>query len=138
MRRTLERKAHQIDQVRVQRRNHEAGAGNGDDQIDVGGEKAGALKALFGGFAAELDGVIDVFIVGLGQGARLDGVVDGEDGVAMMDLGIIHDGHHGFEAAFGDIKDAAHVVFHVVAGDGEGGESSGGRGDGGIRRIAVR
>ncbi len=130
--------AHQIDEVCVQGRNHETGAGNGDDQVDVGGEKSGALEALFSGFTAELDGVIDVFIVGLGQGARFNGVVDGENCVAMMNLGIINDGHHGFEAAFGDIKDATHIVFHVVAGDGEWGDSGSSRGDGGIRGIAVR
>jgi hypothetical protein len=56
----------------------------------------------------------------------------------MMNLGIINDGHHGFEAAFGDIKDAAHVVLHVVTGDGERRDSGSGRGDGGIGGIAVQ
>ena len=57
-------KAHQIDQVRVQRRNHEAGAGHGDDQIDFVRRRAGALQTLFSRLAAELDGVLDVFLVG--------------------------------------------------------------------------
>ena len=58
-------KSHQLDQVGIKRRNHEAGAGNGDDQIDVFGPETSLRQALFGGFPAQLYGVFNVFVVGL-------------------------------------------------------------------------
>src|SRR5208337_1333521 len=70
---------HQLDQVGVKRGDHETRAGNGDNQINVFGTHAGALEAFFGSFAAKLDGVLDVFIIGLGQRPGFDGVIDGEN-----------------------------------------------------------
>ncbi len=35
--------------------------------------------------------------------------------MTMVHLGVIHDGHHGFQAAFGNIEDTAHVILDVVA-----------------------
>src|SRR5580704_110542 len=32
-----------------------------------------------------------------------------------MDLGVVHDAHHGFQFALGDVEYPAHVIFHVVA-----------------------
>ncbi len=80
--------------------------------------KMRAFEAFFGGFAAELDGVLDVFVVRLLKRAGLDGVGDREDRVAFVHLRVIDDRHHGFELALGDVEDAAHVVLDVFAGDG--------------------
>jgi hypothetical protein len=76
--------------------------------------------------------VLDVFVVGFRKTARFDSVIDGKDGVALVNLRVIDDGHHGFEAALGDVEDAAHVVLHVVARDGVGRESRCGGGDSGM------
>jgi len=124
--------------VGVERRNHEAGAAHGDDEVDFVGAKVRAFESFFGGFAAELDGVLDVFLVGLLESARLDRVGDRENRVALMHLRVIDDRHHSFELAFGDVEDAAHVVLHVIAGDevlGNGGR--GGENDR-IRRCGTR
>ena len=104
--------------MRVERGDHEAGAGDGDDEIDFVGLEACALEAFFRGFAAELDGVLHVLLIGLLEGAGLDRVGDGENGVAFVDLGIVHDAHHGLEFALGYVEYAAHVVLHVFARDG--------------------
>ena len=101
----------------VERRNHEAGTGNGNDQVYFVGAQTGALQTFFRGFLSQLDGVLNVFLIGLIQGARFDGVFDGKNGVAFVYLSIVHDGHHGFEAALRDIEDAPHVIFHIIAGD---------------------
>jgi len=125
--------SHQIDEVSIQRRDHEARAGYRDDHIDFIGPQARALQALFRSFAAELHGMLDVFVVCLRKRARLDDVVEGEDGVPLVNLGVIDDAHHRFEAALGNVKDASHVYLHVIARDGVGRERGGRRGDGGIR-----
>ena len=121
----------------IERRNHKAGAGDADDEVNVSRAHAGALEALFRGFLAELDGVLHVLVVGLGEWPGLDGVINGKNGMAIVDLGVVHDGHHGFDAALRDLEDAAKVIFHVIAGDTVGRERSSGRGDGRMRRMAV-
>jgi len=123
--------------VGVERRDHEAGAGDGDDEVDVLRLGAGALQAALSGLAAELHGVPDVLLICFLEVAGLDGVVDGEDRVALVDLSVVDDSHHGFEAALGNVEDAAHVVLDVVASDGVLGERRGGRGDGAVRAISV-
>src|SRR6058998_1762854 len=40
-----------------------------------------------------------------GKRARLDGVVDGENGVARVHLRVVHDAHHGFEPPLRDVED---------------------------------
>jgi hypothetical protein len=127
-----------IDQVGVQRRNHESRARDGNDEIDLIGAEVRATEAFLGGLAAELHGMIDVLVIRLGEGARLNGVVDGEDGVTLVDLGVIDDSHHGFEPPLGNVKDATHVVFHVVTSDQIGRESGGSSCDCCVRRVAVR
>jgi len=82
-------------------------------QVDVGGAGRRA-RGTFHAVRGRAYGVT-IFIVGLGRGeARW--CSHGENAWRY------EPGHfnetHGFEAAFGDIKDAA-LVFHVVAGDGE-------------------
>src|ERR1700742_1051009 len=110
--------AHQVDQMSVERRNHEAGAAYGDDEVDFVGAKVRAFEAFFGGFATELDGALDVLIICLAKGARLDDVVDGEARMALVALGVVDNPHHGFELALWDVEYAAHVVLHFFAGDG--------------------
>src|SRR6266478_4019302 len=80
-------------------RNPESRAGHRDDHIDLIGLQARALQALFRGFPAELDGMLDVFVVGLREWTRLDGVVEREDSVPIVNLGVIDDAHHRFETA---------------------------------------
>lgn len=77
--------------------------------------------------------MVHILLIGFLQRARLDGVLDGENGVALVDLGVVDDAHHGFELAVWNIKDAAHVIFDVVAGDGMR-RKSGGTGDDGNGR----
>lgn len=103
--------------MRVERRNHEAGAGNCNNEVNFVGTKGSTAETFFGGFAAKLDGVLDIFIVCLRKSTWLNRIFDGEDGMALMNLGVIDDSHHGFDAALGNIEDAAHVIFHVVASD---------------------
>src|ERR1700740_79252 len=38
--------------------------------------------------------------------------------MALVHLGVVDDGHHGFEAALRDVEDAPHVILHVIARDG--------------------
>ena len=84
--------------------------------ISVGTETS-LGQALFGSFPTELYGVLNVFVIGLTEGPGFDSVVDGENGVTLVHLGIVHDGHHRFHAAVGDVKHPAHVIFHVIASD---------------------
>ncbi len=86
--------SHQVNKVGVQRRNHEARAGDGDDQVDLIGPQARALQAFFRGFPSELHRMLDVFVVGLRQRAGFDRVVERKDGMPLVDLGVIHDAHH--------------------------------------------
>jgi hypothetical protein len=51
--------------------------------------------------------------------------------VALVDGGIVHNGHHGFQAAFRDVEYATHVVLDVVTGDQMGRESRSRSGNGG-------
>src|SRR4029077_14360933 len=81
--------------------------------------------------------MLHVLIVGFLEGAGLDRVLDGENRVPLVDLRVVHDRHHGFQATLGDVEDAAHVVLHVVAGDGVLGQRGGGRGDGAVERIGL-
>ena len=62
--------------------------------------------------------MLDVFVIGLRERARLDGVIEREDGMPVVNLGVINDAHHCFEAALGNVKDASHVDLYVVARDG--------------------
>ena len=101
--------AHQIDQVRVERRNHEAGAADGDDEVDFVRAKVRAFETFFGGFAAELDGVLDVFLIGLLETAWLDDVFNRENRMTLVNLSVIDDRHHGFELALWDVEDATHL-----------------------------
>ena len=129
--------AHQIDEVRIERGDHETGAGNGNDQIDFVRAQPGALQAFFRRFAPQLNGMFDVFLVGLHQRAGLDDVIDGENGVALVHLGVVDDAHHGFELALGNIEHAAHVILHLVARDGVRRQGRRGRGDRAVRGIRV-
>jgi hypothetical protein len=103
--------------MRVERRNHEAGAGNRDDQIDFVGAHSGAFETLLRGALAELNGVLHVFLIGFFERARLDCVINRKNHMALVDLSIVHDGHHGLEPPFGNLEDPAHVILHVIAGD---------------------
>jgi hypothetical protein len=111
-------KTHEIDEVRVKRGNHESGARNGDDQIHFIRAESGTLQTFLRGLPAELNRMLHVFLIGLGKGAWLDRVFDGKDGITLLDLRVVDDGHHGFQAPVRNIKDATHVVFHVVASNG--------------------
>ncbi len=82
--------------------------------------------------------MLDVFVIGLAEGSGLDGVVDGEDGVALMDLGVVNDGHHGFNAAIRNIENLSHVIFHVIARDKVRGHGSCGGTDGRNWGVPVR
>ena len=53
------------------------------------GSDTRALQAVFRRFAAELDRVLDVFLVGLRKRARLDGVFDRENRVAFVHLRVV-------------------------------------------------
>ena len=130
-------KTHQVNEVCVQRRNHEAGTGDRNNEVDIFRLEAGAFQAFLGGLATQLHRVFDVFVVGFRKRARLDGVVEGENGVPLVHLGIIHDAHHGFETPLGDVKDAAHVVLHVLARDGVRRERRGGGGNGRMHCVNV-
>jgi hypothetical protein len=79
--------------------------------------QAGALQAFLGGLSPELHGMFDVFVVGLGKRARLDDVIDGENRVAFVNLGVIDDAHHRFDLALGNVEHALHVVLHVLPSD---------------------
>ena len=94
------------------------------------GFAAGALQAAFRRLAAQLHRMLHVLIVGFLQVARLNGVLDGENRVALVHLCVVHDGHHRFQAPLRDVEDAAHVVLHVVASDGVLGQGRGRCGDG--------
>jgi hypothetical protein len=37
--------------------------------------------------------------------------------VALVNCGIIYDGHHGFQPAFRDVEHAAHVILDVLSRD---------------------
>ncbi len=117
----------------VQRRNHEARAGHRDDHIDVIGLQSRALQTLFRRFPAQLHRMLDIFVIRLRKRARLDGVVEREDSVPVVNLRVINDAHHRLEAALRDVKDAAHVDLHVLARDGIGRERRGRGGDRGMR-----
>ena len=110
-------KTHQVDEMGVERRNHEPGARDGDDKVDVFRPEAGAFQAFLRRFPAQFHGMLDVFVVRFRKRTRLDGVVDGKDGVPLVHLRVVHDAHHGFQAPLGNIEDAPHVILHVVAGD---------------------
>lgn len=131
-------KSHQLDEVRVKGRNHEAGTGNSDDQIDFVWPETSLLQALFGGFPAKLYGVLNVFVVGFAEGTRFNRIVDRENGVALVHLGVVHDGHHSFHAPVRDLKDPSHVIFNVIARDKVWGQSSGRRRDRGNCGIPIR
>ena len=127
-------KTHQIDQMGVERRNHEPGARHRDDQVDVLGLETRTLQTALGSLAAELHRMLHILIVRFLQVARLDGVLDRENRVPLVDLRIVHDGHHRFQAALGNVEDPAHIKFHVFAGDGVLGQSRSNRRDGTVRR----
>jgi hypothetical protein len=99
----------------VERRNHESSTRDRNDQIDIRRLKAGTLEAFLGCFAAEFNGVFYVLFIRLREGPGLDGVFDGENSVTIVNAGIVHNTHHGLELTLGNIEDAAHVIFHVVA-----------------------
>ena len=101
----------------IERRNHEPRTGDRDEQVDLLRAHPGALEACFRRRASQLHRVLDVLLIGFGERARLDGVVDGKQGVALAHLGIVDDAHHGFHAALRDFEHAAHVILHVVARD---------------------
>ena|SRR2546425_11357116 len=77
--------------------------------------------------------MLDVFIVRLREWARLDGVVERKDGMPVVNLSIIDDAHHRFEASLGDVENPSHIDLYVFARDGVGRQCGGRRGDGGIR-----
>ena len=109
--------AHEFNEVGVEGRNHEAGTGDGDDEVNILRAQGGFGETLFGSFAAKFDGVFDVLVIGLAKCSRFNRVIDRENRVTLVDLSVIDNGHHGFDAALGDVKDTAHVIFHVIARD---------------------
>ena len=62
----------------IERRNHEAGARDRDNQVDLFRLEACAFQAFSRCFPAKLYCVFDVFVVGFRKRARLDGVIDRE------------------------------------------------------------
>src|SRR5260370_22273868 len=80
--------SHQINEMSVERGNHEAGARDGNDQINFIRAHTRALEAFFRRFSSELDGVLDVFLIGLIEGARFDRVLDRENRMALVHLSI--------------------------------------------------
>src|SRR5260370_25235774 len=118
----------------VERGIYDDGARYSNVQITVVRARTRALEAFFRRFSSELDGVLDVFLIGLIEGARFDRVLDRENRMALVHLSIVDDAHHGFELAFRNVKDAPHVVLHVFAGDGMGWKGRGRRRDGAVRR----
>jgi hypothetical protein len=46
-----------------------------------------------------------------------DSVIDRKNGVAVVDLSVVYDRHHGVQAAFGNVEDLAKIELNVVAGD---------------------
>lgn len=127
-----------VDEIGVEGRNDDAGAGDGDEEIDIGGAKRGASESGAGGLAAEADGVLAIFGGDLAERARFDEIVDGENAVAAIDAGMVENGEHGLEAAFVDREDSAHVALHVFARQGVGRERGGDGEDGACRLRNVR
>ena len=106
-----------MNQMRIERRNHEPGAGDGDDEVDFLRRHSGAFETLFRRFAPQLDGVFDIFVIRFRERSRFNGVVNRKDGVPRLHLRVVHNRHHRFEPALRDVEHAAHVIFHVIARD---------------------
>jgi hypothetical protein len=82
--------------------------------------------------------MIHVLIVGLTEWPGLDGVVDRENRMALLDAGVIDDRHHRFDTTFWNFEDAPKVVLHVIAGNEIGGNSSSGSRNGSEAGVTVR
>ncbi len=103
--------------MRIQRGDHKARTRYGDEQIYLVRPHSAALQAFFRRLASELYRVFDVFIVGLRERARLDGVIERKNRVALVHLRVVHDRHHRFQPPFRNIENTPHVVLHILTGD---------------------
>ena len=81
--------------------------------------------------------MFDVLVVCFGKRARFDGVIEGENGVPLVHLRVVHDAHHRFQAPLRDVKDASHVILHVVTRDGVGRKRGGRRRNRGMHCLTV-
>ena len=99
--------------MRVERRNHEAGARNRHDHVDVGGEHVRVREAAFGRAPAQLYGVLLVLAGLLSKAARLNDVLDRKNRVPLVYLSVVDHRHHRVQTRLVEVEDSADVRLDV-------------------------
>jgi hypothetical protein len=125
--------SHQVDEVCVERRDHESGARDRDDHVHVARAQAGAPQRGVRGFATETNRVLLILDRGLRQGTAFDEVLDGKDRMPLIDAGVVDHRHHRVEAPPFEPENAPHVKLHAVARERVGRKSRRGSRDGSHR-----
>jgi hypothetical protein len=115
---------HGGDEVRVEGRNHHAGARGGDDEVDVAHAQPGVGQCTLRRLHAERLRGVDEAPVALPKARRHHGLLDGLHEVALLDARVVDDAQHarqvrvpGEDAARGVLEGLAR---EFVRGHGEG------------------
>ena len=119
-----------VDQVGVERRDHDPGARGRDDQIDVRRADLRRRQRLPGHLASEPEGVLAVALLDVAERARDAEPVDRFDAVAPLDGGVVEQLHRGVEAPRRQVEHLAQPRLHLRLGGGERRHRRGGADDG--------
>ena len=81
-----------VHDVGVDAGNHKTGAGYADEHVDIGRMDSVQLKGLLNGFGPQLNGGLDILVVGGMEVSGLEDLVRWKEDVTGFDLGFVQDG----------------------------------------------